>query len=300
MTRRILGVSAVGAGVGAVLGLIVLAAMAGLVIEDGVSATLLDAETSRARAQFATTRGATYLFVLVVTAIGGGVIAALTRGLANMIDPETERPPFGVMVLLGMVIGAIAGYGAFRIGFGIGGVGLLDANTGENFLITSVFRGTMIAAISGAAVGLFTAPTTDVLSDLSSFGAEGAAWPSAPSFRKETAIAIGTGLIALAAIAVIVVGLSQALLEGKGTIAVIVAGSVAALILIVAAWVAYHPDEPQSRTFIIVVGLVVIALIVVVASFVLVEEDEQGHSDSEALVGRPAVSVVAPGTTGTA
>ena len=279
MTKRIVGGAAIGSVAGAVLGLLSLALMAGLVIETSTGAVLLDANISRARAEFVSGPGAANLLVLVLGAAAGIVLAVATRAVTATIEPERERAGYPSMVLLGAVVGAAAGYAAYRSAFGIGGVGVIEAATGGEFVSLSVFRAVMVGLASGAVVGLVTVPAVDIVSQWDTWEFGGEAWLDRRSFARDAAIAVGTGVLALAAIGVVVFSLSRALLEGAGIVAVVIAGSFAILILTAASYLAARPEDPPARRLAVVAGLLLVVVAVVVAAFAI---DSGGHDDEGA------------------
>ena len=69
MTRRFAIASVLGAVLGLVAALGVLALVAARVIETGVDAVVLDEATGRARATFAVTQGGAYLLITVAGAV---------------------------------------------------------------------------------------------------------------------------------------------------------------------------------------------------------------------------------------
>jgi hypothetical protein len=225
-----------GATLGALIGLAVLALAGGRVIEQGVDATLLSAESLRARAEFVVTRGAFDVLVLVAGALGGATLGALGFAIGREAGDGNRRMRPGPLAIIGAVLGALVAFGAANATLGLAG-----SDTG-GVLTVSVYRMILVAMIAGAAAGGAVGGTVERISQPEVLGLEGEAWPANPlRFLKEAATAVGLPILG----AIVGIGfvwlLSEVLLGADHVTALIVFGGVAAAVLFGATIIAARP-----------------------------------------------------------
>jgi len=231
-----------GATLGTLIGLAVLALAGGRVVEQGVDATLLSAESLRARAEFVVTRGAFDVLVLVAGALGGAALGALGYAIGREAGDDNPRMRPGPLSLIGALLGALVAFGAANASLGLAG-------SGEAGLLTvSVYRMILVAMIAGAAAGGVVGGTIERISHPEVLGLEGEAWPSNPVlFLKETATAVGLPILGTIVGIGFVWLLSEVLLEASHVTALIVFGGVAAVVLFGAAIIAARPPKVDSQ-----------------------------------------------------
>jgi hypothetical protein len=225
-----------GATLGALIGLAVLALAGGLVIQQGVGATLLDSESLRARAEFVVTRGAFDVLVLVAGAVGGAALGALGYVIGREAGDDNRRMRPGPLILIGAFLGALVAFGAAHATLGLAGSG--DAG----LLTVSVYRMILVAMIAGAAAGGVVGGTIERISQPEVLGLEGEAWPANPVlFVKEALTAVGLPILGTIVGIGFVWLLSEVLLGADHVTALIVFGGVAALVLFGATIIAARP-----------------------------------------------------------
>jgi hypothetical protein len=230
-----------GAALGALLALGVLALAASRVLDGGVGTVVVDPLSGRGRAVFTVSAGGLNLLVLLAGALGGALLGAVGYAVGREAAPESRRISLGPLALLGTVIGMAVGYGALRAAFGIG------ATIEDGQVTVSVFRAVISALIAGAAVGSVVGGTVNRVSRPEALGLAGEAWPTNPvAFARESARALGLPALAVVAGIVIVYGVAWVLLESDRTFGLVFFGAIAALILAAAAFAASRPPR-QDR-----------------------------------------------------
>ena len=243
MQRRFAIASGLGALIGAVSALGVLALAASRVIESGVDAVVLDEAIGRARATFEVTQGGAYILIVIAGAVAGLVFGAVGYAVGREAAPDENRIALTPLLVVGAVTGAIIGFASTRVLLAVG------ARTELGLLSVSVFRAVVVALIAGAITGAIVAGTVERMSRADLLGLEGEAWPSSPiAFLRETLTAVGLpGAGALFA-AVIVGGFGKLLLEVPHEVGIWLFGGVAAVILVLATIIAANPPGGRSDT----------------------------------------------------
>ena len=223
--------SVIGALLGAVIGLGVVALAAGRVLDAGVGFV---ANTAGASAPaFVVGQAGMYLLVAVAGALGGLLLGLVGYAVGRESDPEAHRFGPGPMAAVAAGIGAAVGFGAFRAVAGIMG------HVVEGTVTLTVFRATLVALIAGAVTGAVTAGAVERLARPEVFGFTGAAWPSTPgAFVREAAAAVGLPVLGVVVGVSVVYVFSRVLLNSDKNVAVVLFGGVAAIILFGAAAVA--------------------------------------------------------------
>ena len=238
MQRRTVIAILLGAALGALLGLGVLALAGSRLLDGGASTVIVDPLAGRGRALFTVSQGGLNLLVLVSGALGGGLLGTVGHAVGREASPDSRRISMGPLALLGALIGMAVGYGALRASFGVG------ATIEAGQVTVSVFRAVIATLISGAAVGAVVGGTVERVSRPEALGFAGEAWPTNPlAFIRESARALGLPALAVIGGIVIVYGLSRVLLESDRTFGLIFFGTIAALILAGAAFVAARPPR---------------------------------------------------------
>lgn len=225
----------------AVFGLVVYGSRASL---QSVTGVLLDPATDRGRSDFVISSGGLYMAVLVLAVLGGLLIAGIVYAFGREDDPDGSRFPLRYLLPTAGITAAIMAYATLRAGLGA-------TATIENGTITiSVFRMIVVALITGLVAGGVTASVVDALARPGFIGFEGEAVPSSPrAFMKEMMSAIGAPTIAVIAIAIFAISLSQVLLSLHGAGSVIAFSVVGAIVLGAGALAAYRPwDQSGSST----------------------------------------------------
>ena len=240
MHSRIWAALAVGATLGALAGIGVLAIGASLFVDQGVDAVLLGPDMT-ARASFMVGQGSMHLLVLTAGAIGGTLIGVV--GYAVSSDPDTDGRRFGVVPvgILGGVMGIAVAFASSRAALGI------SSSSIEGGIVTvSVFRAAVSALVAGATTGAVVALTGQRLSRREVLGFEGEAWPSSPlRFLRDSMAAMGLPTLGLLLGLGIIYGLSQILLEADDNAGLWLFGGLAAIVLFGAAAIAARP--PSNR-----------------------------------------------------
>lgn len=225
-----------GAFAGALFALAGLALFGSRVSLASVEGVLLDPTTGRGRADFVVSSGGTYLALLIVAMAGGLMIAGIVYALGRENEPDGARFPLRYLLPTAAITAGIMAYATLRIGLGA----VADIEAGV--ITVSVFRLIVVLLISGFVSGGATASVVDALARPGFLGFEGEAVPASPAaFMGEMLSAIGTPTIALVVIAAFAIGLSQILLSLHGTASVAAFSIVAAVVLGLAALVAYRP-----------------------------------------------------------
>ena len=236
MHRRTFSAVLFGGALGAILGLALVALVAGRVIGSGVDTVLIEGEP--ARATFLVNQASLYLLVVVAGALGGMIVAAVGLAVGKLSGPESERFAAGPLLLIGAVAGAIVGFAAARATIGVGGT------ISDGVVSLSVFRAAMVALIAGGVTGVVIAGTVERAGRPEVFGFEGTAWPTTPrAFLRDAAAAMGLPTLGILSGLGIVFVLSRVLLEADKTTSLIVFGGVAALVLFGAAVIAARPPK---------------------------------------------------------
>ena len=225
-----------GAFAGALFALGGLALFGSRVSLGSVQGVLLDPATGRGRSEFAISSGGTYLALLIVSMVGGLLIAGIVYAFGKENEPEGARFPLRYLLPTAAITAAIMAYSALRVGLGAA------ADIEAGVITVSVFRLIVVLLIAGVVAGGATASVVDALARPRFLGFEGEAVPASPAaFVGEMMSAIGAPTIALVLIAALAIGLSQILLSLHGAAAVAAFSIVAAIVLGLAALVAYRP-----------------------------------------------------------
>jgi hypothetical protein len=224
----------IGALVGALLGIAVLALAAARVLDGGLEAVT----NGRSTPVFQVTQGAMYLLVAVAGAVAGSILGLIGYAVGREAAPDEPRFRAGPLALIGAVVGAIIGFAATRAAVGAGG------SIDDGFVILSVFRAGLVSLIAGAITGGIVGGTVERISRTEAIGIGGEAWPRSPgAFLREAAAAMGLPALGIGLGAVIVFGLSRVLLEAETEVGLVVFGGAAALILAAAAFIASRPPN---------------------------------------------------------
>ena len=218
-----------GALLGAVLGVSVLALAAGRVVDGGVG-------VGDSGPAFVVGQGSLHLLVVVAGAVAGAVLGLVGFAAGREAAPDSERMSMGPMAILGAGVGAAMAFGAARAALGAA------ADIEAGIVTLSFFRAGIVALVAGAVTGAIVGGTAERLSRPEALGLEGVAWPSSPgAFVKDALTAVGLPGLALAVGAVLVWGFSEILLGADHTTGLILFGGVSALILAGAAALAALP-----------------------------------------------------------
>lgn len=235
MHRRTWSAIFLGGTLGAILGLAVLALAAGRVIGSGIDTALVDGDP--ARATFLVNQAALYMLVVVASAIGGAILAAVGFAAGTLAGPESERFALSPLVVIGTFAGAAIGFAAARTAIGVGGT------ISGGVISLSVFRAAMVALVTGGVTGVVIGGTVERVGRPEVLGFGGTAWPSNPTaFLRDAMAAMGLPTLGIVVGLAIVFLLSKVLLEADKTTALIVFGGVATVVLIGAAAIARGRD----------------------------------------------------------
>jgi len=214
---------AIGAPLGAAVGIVVVAFAAGRVLNGGVG--FVASGSGPASPAFVVGQAGIYLLVAVAGAVAGSLLGMIGYAVGHEADPDVARFGAGPLAVVGAVLGAAAGFGAFRAL-----TGLLGSVT-EGTVTLTVFRAIVIAVIAGAVTGGVTAGAVERWSRPEAFGFAGGAWPTRRVFLRDAAAAVGLPLLGLFVGAAAVYLLSKALLNTETDAALILFGGIAAVIL---------------------------------------------------------------------
>lgn len=229
-----------GSVAGSVLALVGLAVYGSRASLGSVEGILLG--PGRGRSDFMISSGGLYLATVILASLGGLLIAGLVYAFGRENEPDGSRFPLRYLLPTAGLTAAIMAYASLRAG--LGATAQIDAG----IVTISVFRLIIVSAIAGLVAGGATASVVDALARPGFLGIEGEAVPtSSAAFAKEMVTAVGTPTISVIVIAVFAVGLSQVLLSLHGAAAVAAFSIVGAIVLGLAALVAYRPWE-NSRS----------------------------------------------------
>lgn len=235
MQGRTWAAVALGALLGAVIGLMTLAFVAGRAIEGGVARGAQPGDGTL----FVVGRGSMTLAILIAGAAAGTIIGGIAYAAGRLGDPRERRFPVGVMLPTAAATGAFVAFVASRTAIGASANSILDG-----VVTITVFRAAIVAAITGSVVGGLVAGGVERMSRPSVYGFGGEAWPATPaSFIRAAATAIGIPMAGLVVAVVAVFGFSRVLLGTSHTTALILFSAAAAVILFGAAAIAAR--EPK-------------------------------------------------------
>jgi len=221
----------------ALVGLAVYGSRASLGSVDGI---LLN-PAGRGRSDFVISSGGLYLALVILALLGGLLIAGLVYAFGRENEPEGARFPLRYLLPTAGVTAAVMAYAVLRAGLGA------TADIDAGIVTISVFRMIVVVALAGLVAGGATASVVDALARPGFLGIEGEAVPaSSGAFMKEMMTAVGTPTVAVIAIAVFAVSLSQVLLSLHGAAAVAAFSVVGAIVLGLGALAAYRPWESSS------------------------------------------------------
>lgn len=230
-----------GAAAGATLGLVGLVVYGSRASLGSVEGILLNQTTGRGRSDFIISSGGLYLAIVILALLGGMLIAGLVYAFGRENEPEGARFPLRYLLPMAGVTAAIMAYAVLRGGLGAA------ADIESGVVTISVFRMIVVAGLAGLVAGGATASVVDALARPGFLGIEGEAVPtSSTAFMKEAITAMGTPTVAVIAIAIFAIGLSQVLLSLHGAAAVAAFSIVGAIVLALAALAAYRPWENSS------------------------------------------------------
>lgn len=230
-----------GAAGGALLALASLAVYGGRSSLGSIEGILLDPATGRGRSDFVVSSGGLYLAVILIAVLSAMVIAGIVY--ASSSNDGESRFPLRYLLPTAAFTAAVMTYATFRAGLGA------TAEISAGTVTISVARMIMVVLVSGVVAGGVTASVVDALARPAFIGFEGEAVPaSSQAFMKEMVSAIGAPTIAVIAIAVFAISLSQVLLSLHGLASVAAFSVVGALVLAGAALVAYRPWDKSGST----------------------------------------------------
>lgn len=240
MQRRTMMAAGLGAVLGVIAALAVMALLAPRVLEQGV-ASVFDV-TGSGRAVFVVSAGATWLWTAVTGAAGGAILGAIASVIGREADPESRHLGLTSIAIMGAVIGAIVSVAAARSVLGIG------ASIELGVLTVSVFRALIAAVVAGAVTGAVVGLSAERLSRADALGFGGVAWPDSPgALARDVMAAMGMPLVlALGAMGFVVL-LAQLILSLPHIPALVVFGGAAALVLAVGALLAAMPSRTEDR-----------------------------------------------------
>lgn len=234
MQRRTAVSILLGALLGAVLGVSVLALAAGRVVGGGVG-------VADAGPAFQVGRGALNLLVLVAGAVGGAVLGLVGFAAGREAAPNSRRISMGPMAALGAGVGAAIAFGAARAALGAG------ADIEAGVVTLTVFRAGIVALVAGAVTGAIVGGTAERLSRPEALGLGGEAWPSSPvAFARDALTAVGLPGLGIVIGATLIWGFSEVLLQSDHSVGLVLFGGVSALILAGAAALAALPPRGGS------------------------------------------------------
>ena len=232
MQRRTFAAIAIGALLGGIVALAVLALAAGRVVLTGVE--LGDG----GGAVFRVSEGAMDLLIVVAGALAGALLGAVAYAVGKEASPDSPRVALTPLIVLGAVIGAVVGFGVARSALG------LAADRFDEVATVTVFRAALVALVSGGVAGGIIGGTVERLSNPAALAFGGEAWPRSPvEFTRDALSAMGLPALGMVTAVAIVFGLSRILLDASKEVALIVFGGVAALVLFGAAFIASHPPR---------------------------------------------------------
>ena len=241
MPRRTLVATAIGALLGAVLALGVMAVIAGLVLEQAVGVAVVDEAAGRVRSEFVVQQGAMHILVVVIGAIGGAALGLIGYGIGRSGAPDGERLNVGPVAVIGLAIGLVLGFAVARAAIGVA------ADIEGGIVTMSVFRTMIVALVTGASVGGVVGGTVERISRAEALGLEGEAWPTSPvAFMRDAMTAMGLPMLAIVGGGAIVFLLSRVLLETPKEVALTIFSGAAALVLFGAAFIAANPQRGDT------------------------------------------------------
>ncbi|MCB2224625.1 MAG: hypothetical protein KQH83_10710 [Actinobacteria bacterium] len=231
MPRRTTIATLLGAVLGGMVALAVLALAAARVIDHGVV-------SGDGGGVFRVGEGAMDLLIVVAGAAAGLVLGAIGYAVGKESSPDSPRVSLGPLLLLGAVVGAAVGFAIARAALG------LAADRAGEIATVTVFRAALVALAAGGVTGAVIGGTVERLSRPEAFEFGGEAWPSSPvEFARDALRAMGLPALALVVGGAFVLGLSRVLLHASKEVALIVFGGVAAVVLFGAAFIASHPGD---------------------------------------------------------
>jgi hypothetical protein len=232
--RETITASALGAFIGAALGIVALVFAAARTLEHGLLA-------GSSGATFVVGRGSMTIFIMLAGTGLGAAVAGVGYGVGRLGSPRERRYPAGALIGLGAFTGAIAAFAASRAAIGATATSILDGT-----VTLTVFRAGLVAVITGAATGVVVAASVERMSRPAMFGFEGEAWPTSfGSFLREAAPAIAIPMGGLITVGVGAFAFGQFLLGVSHLTALIAFSASAAVILFAAAAIAAR--EPKKR-----------------------------------------------------
>ncbi len=231
MQRRTASAIVIGAVIGGIAALAVIALVAGRVVQHGVT---LEGDA----AIFRVSEGAMDLLVLVAGGLAGLLLGGIAYAVGKQANPDSPRVSLAPLLILGAIIGAAIGFGVARAALGIA------ADRNAEIATVSVFRASLVALLAGGVAGGIISGTVERLSRPEAFSFGGEAWPASPvEFAREALRAMGLPALGMVLAVGIVFGLSRVLLDATKEVALIVFGGVAAVVLFGAAFIASHPPR---------------------------------------------------------
>jgi hypothetical protein len=235
MQGRTWAAVALGAFLGAAIGLVTLAFAAGQVIQGGVTGGAQPGDPTL----FVVGRGSMTLMILTAGAVGGLLVGAVAYAVGRLGDPRERRYPMGAILAGAAATGSFVAFAASRAAIGAMADSILDGT-----VTITVFRMAVVALLVGSIVGGTVGGGVERLSRPSLFRFGGEAWPATPaSFLRAAATAVGIPLAALVVAALAVFGFSRVLLGTSHTTALILFSVASAVILFGAAALAAR--EPK-------------------------------------------------------
>lgn len=185
-------------------------------------------------AELAVTSGALYLGAIVVSLLGGIVVAAIAYGVSSEDEEEGTRFELAHIMPFGLVTAVAVGYSILRAGLGI----TADIEAGVVSVNAAALGMTVLLA--GLVAGALVAWVVATLAAKSVVGLQGEAAPSSTAAMMKAATRAVTGpMLAIIVIAALAVALAQLLLAAEGTAAIAIFSGAAALVLLGAAGAAY-------------------------------------------------------------
>lgn len=146
---------AIGAGVGLVLSL---ALMVFVAATGGVPKLTVVGEGSAIEPSLASPASALWIVSLVAGAVGGAVLAVLTRAIARIIDPEPASVTLWILAPLGMVIGGALTVAVLPLG------STLMGSIEDGIVTISIADLLVLVAVIGISVGASVTWLTYILS----------------------------------------------------------------------------------------------------------------------------------------
>ncbi len=236
MFRRTIAAATVGSLVGALLGTLALGLGAARLLDSGL--TIPPSDTTTLGASITVSQAGMYLFVIVAGAVAGAILAMVGYAVSAQADPDARRYGLAPIASLGALIGGPVAFAASRAVVGLVG------DIVDKMVVLDIFHAAIAALTTGAATGAIVVVTVERLSRPETLGLGGVAMPqSFGRFVRDATAAVGLPAFGLAMGAGVVYGLSRVLLEADKTVALIVFGGVAALILFGTALIASGPGR---------------------------------------------------------